>query len=210
MFDIGFYVKAFISMLVLVNPLEGIPIFLAGTAKAAQGVQASTAKRTSLAVTIILLVSLILGDELLLLFSISIGAFQIGGGIVLFLIALKMVFNAAAPKPAAATQAEAPPGFAIVPLAIPLLAGPGAIAGAVLYGTRADSLMDFAILSVVMVLVGASTYAFLRTASVLSRRLNETGISIATSIMGLIIAAIAVEMVAHGFASLFGLPAPRG
>lgn len=208
MYGIGFYVKAFISLLVLVNPLEGIPVFLAGTAAADQGVRKSTAKRTSVAVTIILLVSLILGDEILMLFSISVGAFQIGGGIVLFLIALRMFFSTASPKPE--TMKEMPPGFAIVPLAIPLLGGPGAITGAVLYGTRADSVLDFVILSVVIMLVGVATYASLRAASVLARRLDGTGIGIATSIMGLIVAAIAVEMVTHGVALLFGLPALHG
>ncbi len=202
MVDVGFYAKAYISLLVLVNPLEGIPIFLSGTEDADAGLRRITARRSSTAVSIILLVSMFLGNAILRLFSISIGAFQIGGGVILFLIALQMVFSATRPTTA---PAEAPPGFAIVPLAIPLLAGPGAIAGAILYGTRAHSMVDVGALAGVILLVGASTYASLRGASALAARLKETGISIATSVMGLIIAAIAVEMIANGIASLFGV-----
>ena len=95
--------------------------------------------------------------------------------------------------------------FAVVPLAIPLLAGPGAISGAILYGTRVHSTIQMALLGGVFVLVGIATWVSLIAATPMVRILKQTGIDIATRVMGLVIAAIAVEMIAHGVGSLFGL-----
>lgn len=205
MAEAAFYIKAFVALFLLVNPLEGIPIFLGATQTAGVAVRATVAKRASVAVCIILLVSALFGDGLLRLFEITIGAFQIGGGAILFMIATRMVFHSARPAAAKAPAGEFGPGFAIVPLAIPLMAGPGAIAGAILYGTRMRSLLELAILAGVIVLVSIAAYLSLRGAESLSKYLGDTGISVATSVMGLIIAAIAVEMIGRGVATMFGL-----
>ena len=97
--------------------------------------------------------------------------------------------------------------FAVVPLAIPLLAGPGAINGAVLYGTQTHSWEGMVILAGVTLIVGLSTYISLCAALPLVKYLKETGINIATRVTGLIIAAIAVEMIAHGVSAVFGIKA---
>jgi len=200
--DVTFYAKAFISLLVLINPLEGIPVYLAGTEQAAPELRLAIARRAALAVTIILLAALFLGKGLLALFSISAGAFQVGGGIILFLIAVKMVLGPGG-APIYAADGKVTLQFAIVPLAIPLLAGPGAINGAVLYGTQAHLWPGTVILGLVTLLVGLATYGSLLAAVPLVKYLKSTGIDIASRIMGLIIAAIAMEMVAHGVGALF-------
>jgi multiple antibiotic resistance protein len=205
--QVTFYAKAFISLLVLVNPLEGIPVYLAGTEKAAPELRAAIAKRSAVAVTIILLAALFLGNGLLALFSISPGAFQIGGGVILFLIAVQMVLGSPGASFAQSTGGEVTLQFAVVPLAIPILAGPGAINGAVLYGTQTHSWPGMFILAGVSIAVGFATYGSLRAAVPLAKRLKSSGIDIATRVMGLIIAAIATEMVAHGIAAVFGLKA---
>jgi len=204
--EITFYVKAFITLFVLVNPLEGIPVFLAATESSEDSLRTGIARRASVGVVTILLVSLFMGKALLEIFSISTGAFQIGGGVILFLISVKMILGPGG----GATFAQMTGGkitlqFALVPLAIPLLAGPGAINGAVLYGTRAHSIWQMLILGGVTVIVGIATYGCLRVAEPLVRYLKDSGISIATRIMGLVIAAISVEMVLHGISSVFGL-----
>lgn len=205
--DVAFYAKAFITLLLLVNPLEGIPVFLAGTEKASPAMRAAIARLAAVGATIILLVSLFLGNALLTIFSISPGAFQIGGGIILFLIAVKMVLSSGGPAFGNPGAGGVNLQFAIVPLAIPIMAGPGAINGAVLYGTRTHSWVEMCILAGVTILVGIASYLSLYAASPLVKYLKETGISIATRVMGLIIAAIAVEMTAHGISAVFGIKA---
>lgn len=206
MHEFTFYIKAFITLLVLVNPLEGIPVFLGATENSAPQLRTEISRRSSIAVTIILLISLFLGKALLAIFSISPSAFQIGGGIVLFLIAVQMILGPGGGGTfAKMTGGEVNLQFAIVPLAIPLLAGPGAINGAVLYGTRTESFLQTLILAGVILFVGAATYGCLLAAVPLARYLKDDGISIATRIMGLIIAAISVEMVLQGISTVFGL-----
>lgn len=205
--DITFYAKAFITLLVLVNPLEGIPVFLSGTEQADPAMRAAIAKRASIAVTIILLTALFLGNALLKIFSISPGAFQIGGGIILFLIAVQMVLGSGESSFGSTSDGKVNLQFAIVPLAIPIMAGPGAINGAVLYGTQTHSWVEMFILGGITLLVGIASYFSLCAALPLVKYLKETGISIATRVMGLIIAAIATEMVAHGISAVFGIKA---
>ncbi|MHB9139705.1 MAG: MarC family protein, partial [Victivallaceae bacterium] len=156
--DTAFYAKAFITLLVLVNPLEGIPVFLAGTQQAEPALRAAIAKRASIAVTIILLTALFLGNALLTLFSISPGAFQIGGGVILFLIAVQMVLGSGKSSFGQTSDGAVNLQFAVVPLAIPIMAGPGAINGAVLYGTQTHSWIGMLILAGVTLVVGIASY----------------------------------------------------
>lgn len=200
-----YYVKIFIALLVLVNPLEGIPFFLQGTSKSDSNIQAAVARRAGIAVAAILLIAALFGSGMLRVFGVSIGAFQIGGGVVLFLIAIRMVLSYSNPAPVQTPDDSTGMAFAIVPLAIPLLAGPGAIAGAILYGTRMRSIGEMAILAGIIVLVSVTAYASLRGADILAKYLKDTGISVVTSIMGLIITAIAIEMIGHGLNLMFGL-----
>ena len=205
--DIAFYAKAFITLLVLVNPLEGIPVFLAGTEQAAPELRSAIARRASVAVTIILLTALFLGNALLKIFSISPGAFQIGGGIILFLIAVQMVLGPGGSSFGKMSGGEVNLQFAVVPLAIPIMAGPGAINGAVLYGTQTHSWEGMVILAGVTLIVGIASYISLCAALPLVKYLKETGINIATRVTGLIIAAIATDLVAHGISAVFGIKA---
>ena len=207
MADVQFYAKAFITLLVLVNPLESIPIFLSATARSDPAVRAAIVRRAPIALTIVMVASLVLGNALLHLFGISIGAFQVGGGLLLFWIAFQMTFGSGGPSIGAAGTGGVDASFAVVPLAIPLMAGPGSISGAILYGTRTHSPEEMIILGAVIVVVGIATWISLILSTTMIRVLKESGIDIATRIMGLIVAAIAVEMIAHGVGSLFGLTA---
>lgn len=187
-------IQIFISLFVLVNPLEGIPFLLAKTGGEDPAVRDAIARRTAKVVTVILLVSALIGAKVLALFGIGLPAFQVGGGIILFLIALQMTLvgiGADSDTAAAASHHGSPMDIAIVPLAIPLLAGPGAVSGAILFGTRTQSLLQLGILCGITLLVGVATYVSLRLAQQLRGLLKDTGINIATRLMGLLIAAIA-------------------
>lgn len=197
--------KAFIALLVLVNPLEGMSVLLSATKTSTPALRNNLTKIASFSVFVILILSCFLGNGLLHVFGISTGAFQTGGGIVLFLIAVKMVLGSGDVSFGETQGGEIKKEFAIVPLATPIMAGPGAINGAVLYGTQARTISEMALLAAVIFFVSLVTYIILRTGTRVAHYLKETGITIITRTMGLIIAAIAIEMIAHGVTSLFNM-----
>lgn len=208
MAELAIYLKVFVAVLVLVNPPEGIPIYLAMSRGLSEGERGDAARQAAIAVTLILLGALVIGRELLAILGISIGAFTAAGGVLIFLIALEMVLGpAAASKPASADPASRQ-RFAIVPLAIPLLAGPGAISSVVVFASRGfghagPSLGGDAVLAAVIVVVGIATWASLRAAAVLQRFLGDTGIDVMTRISGILVAAIAVGLLREGLIDLF-------
>jgi multiple antibiotic resistance protein len=203
------YLKIFIALYVLVNPLEGLPVFLARTANLEPRVRLSIARTAALAVTCIMLAALAVGDGVLELFSIRIGDFTIAGGVIIFLIALKMVLG-----PSVAADSSRPMSqkelrrFGIVPLATPLLAGPGVISAVIVYASKGptgqgNTLLDYGILVGIIVTVGAATALALRAATPLKRMLGETGIEVSTRISGILVAAIAVGMIVQGVKQSF-------
>lgn len=206
--DVVPFVKIAVALFVLVNPLEGIPLFMARSRHMTAAARLATARTAALSVTIIMLVALFIGHALLAGLGISIGAFTVAGGVLIFLIGLHMVFG----TPQAAPDDGGAPGenFAIVPLAIPLLAGPGVIGGVIVYATKGprgdgSTGADYLILTAIILLVGVATWLALRAADPLRRLLGDTGIDVSTRISGLIVAAIAVEMIHNGLIGLFPL-----
>lgn len=204
--DITPFVKIAVALFVLVNPLEGVPVFMARSQRLDAAARAQVARTAAIAVTIVMLVSFFIGRVLLAGLGIRIGDFMIAGGLLIFLIGVKMVFGA----PGASDDGAATPGdsFAIVPLAIPLLAGPGVISGVIVYASKGPTgggctPVDDAILSGIIVAVGVATWLALRAADPLRRMLGDTGINVSTRVSGLIVAAIAVEMIRSGLVALF-------
>ena len=122
--------KTFISLLVIVNPIGAIPLFISLTPNQSEREKKRTVQLTSLAVTLVLLISCFLGEQVIRFFGISIASFQVGGGILVLLVAVSML-NAQV-SPARQTleeqqEAETKSNIAVVPLAIPLMTGPGAV-----------------------------------------------------------------------------------
>lgn len=211
MSDSTVYLKIFVALYVLVNPLEGIPFFLGRTQGAPDALRLTVARTAAVGVTTILLFSLVIGRALLELFGISIGAFTVAGGILILLIAVQMVLGpAGAAKPGQNAALDDADGrrFALVPLAMPLLAGPGAISAVIVYASKGPrgngcTPLDYAILAGIILVVGGATWSALRVADPLRRLLGETGIDVSTRVSGILIAAIAVEMVSDGLIKLF-------
>jgi multiple antibiotic resistance protein len=204
------YLKVFIAIYVLVNPLEGIPVFLARTQSMASADRRIVARVAAIGVTVILLATLFAGRGILSLLGIGVGAFATAGGIIIFLVALKMIAGDISARPPEQGEdiAASAKRFALVPLAMPLLAGPGVICSVIVYATKGPTdqgctLLDYVILSIIIVAVGLATWAALRAADPLRRLLGETGIEVSTRISGILIAAIAVELFHEGIVRLF-------
>ena len=200
------YTKFLIGLLAIVNPLGAAPIFVALTSGASAAERNKIAKIVVTAVMIILFVTLLFGDWLLQFFGITIHSFSVGGGILILLMAISML--QARISDVAHTAEEAQEGaskesVAVVPLAMPLLAGPGAISTVILYAHKNPSVSHYTLMGLDILIVGALLWAVLQLVPWISRHISQTGINIFTRIMGLILAAIAIEFIATGLKGLF-------
>jgi multiple antibiotic resistance protein len=201
------YLKVFIAVFVLVNPLEGIPIYLAKTQGMTNAQRLAIARTTSIAIAIILWVALAMGHVVLQLLGISVGAFTVAGGIIIFLIALKMVLGPSGGD-LGGSSGPADGSFAIVPLATPLLAGPGPISSVIVYSSKGitgqgASLGDDLVLAGIILVVAAATFLSLAVADPARRLLGDTGINVFTRIAGILVAAIALGLVHEGLGMLY-------
>ncbi|MBK8984120.1 MAG: MarC family protein [Ignavibacteria bacterium] len=205
MSEISQNIKIFIAILVLVNPLEGISIFLSKTTGIDKDAKARIVRKTTLSVFVVLIVSLFFGKFVLTLFGIGIPSFTIAGGIIIFLIALDMVLGKSdsGEKSLPNDPNKNPEDIAVVPLAIPMLAGPGAISSIILYGSNSQGIMNDIILVVILFLVATAVWFSLNAASKMEKKLGNTGVKILTKISGLLVAAIAMEMIYQGLIQLF-------
>ena len=201
-FEIG---KIILSLMVLVNPFSALSIFLELTQGYTSRERRRTAQITALSVFIIMTVFIFSGNWILKILSISTGSFQVGGGILVFLIAVSMMNSGSNPaKPKIGTQehdeitVQPRPNMgavAIVPLAMPLIIGPGGISTVIIHASAARH-MNGAVISVIC-------YLSLLAAAKVSRWLGETGLTVLNRIMGMLLAAVAVEIVIAGIRSLF-------
>lgn len=206
MLDYTEYIKIFVALLAVINPLGAIPIFITLTPGEGKEARQKIAKISSLSATLILLLSLFAGEWMLAFFGISVSSFRVGGGILILLMAVSMLHAQLSPTVQTKEEAEESdrkPDIAIVPFSTPLLAGPGSISTVVLEAHKGSGIVHYAVISVSIVLVGACIWTALHLAPWISRHLGKTGINIFTRIMGLILAAIAVEFIANGLKGLF-------
>jgi len=200
------YVQIIIALIVIIDPLGAIPIFISLTAQQTDAQRKRTAYIASFSVAIILVVSCFIGDWILKLFGISIASFRIGGGILLLLMSIAMMNARISPAKRTESEEEEAHGkdhVAVVPLAIPLLAGPGAISLVIIYADKITGVINTGILVLSCVIVAVMMWGALRLSVRISKVLGHTGINIATRIMGLILAAISIEFIASGYKVLF-------
>jgi multiple antibiotic resistance protein len=204
--ELGLLIKYYISLLVICNPFSSIPALLNFT----HGRSADEKKRTgiisSFAVAVILIVVTWIGSPLMNFFGIRVAAFQLAGGIVVFLLALSML-NAeiSRMKQTSEDQKEAKhkESVAVVPLAIPLMAGPGAISTVIVTVNNFPGIRDQVYLSLCAILVALSLGICLYFATALEKLLGQAGMNIVNRLAGLILAAIAMETIAKGVLGLF-------
>jgi multiple antibiotic resistance protein len=206
---VGFLVSALVTLLVVVDPIGLAPTFIGITEGLSESLRRQVAVRAALIAAAILVGAALIGDWLLQKLAISLSAFRIAGGLLLFSIATEMVFGVRMRREGeAAEQAveERAHDLAAFPLAIPLMAGPGAITAIVLLAGRArgDALL-LGLLLVVAIAVAASCLLAFMFAAVISRFLGVTGNIVLSRLLGVLLAALAVQYVVDGIHAIFGV-----
>ena len=195
-FHAGVFAKTFVTVLVIMDPVGSVPVFLGLVGEETPARQRQAAWQAAALAGGVVLAFALFGQALLRLLGIGLPALQVAGGLLLGLVALEL-FN---PREEAAPRPER--NVALVPLGTPLLAGPGAIVTAMFYIRSAGGVGG--ILSVVAALVAVIlvTFGCLRFASVIGRLLGANGISVLTRLLGLLVTAIGVQLVAGGVLAL--------
>ncbi len=199
------YVKMFTAIVVIVDPIAAVPLFVTLVSNHSQQERRRIARFTGFSVAIVLVAACVSGESLLRLFGVSMAAFRVGGGILVMLIAISM-FNAqlswSKATPEETKEAEQKPDIAVVPLAIPLLSGPGAISTVIIFANQSLSWAHKGLLVASCVMVAITVWVTLRMAIPIGAWLGKTGINIVTRLMGLLLAAIAVEIITAGLSKL--------
>ena len=206
MVDWSEYVKALVAILVIIEPIGIIQVFLALTSGRSPRERNRVARVAATAMAIVLIVAALAGDDLLRVFGIGIPSFRVGAGIILLLMAVAMLqarLGATRQAPEEAQEAGAKDAVATVPIAVPLLAGPGAISTIIVYGNQPALGPHGLGLCGIIVVCALVVWIALRAATPIARLLGTTGINIAIRVMRLILAAIAVELMADGLRVLF-------
>ncbi len=198
---VEFAFNSFVTLLVIIDPLGLAPIFAALTRGYPEKRKREAAIRGTLLGTVILLLSAFVGDTLLEALGIGIPAFRIAGGILLFFLALDMIFATPQGIRARSIREQEEDSYqedvSVFPLAIPLLAGPGAITTVLLY-TGERSPAELGIFVVVLVAVLALCLASLLLAPMVMRLFGETGANVLSRVLGVLLAALAVQFVIDG------------
>jgi len=204
MHDVSFMVLL-VGLVAIVNPLGALPIFLSMSDKNNPDADMRTINRAAVAVALILLVSSWTGEALLGFFGITIDAFRVGGGLLILLMGIAMLHGKQSHvqhSPGEAGEVEAKEDISVVPLAIPLMAGPGAISLVILDANKIHAWQGDIVLALAIITVAAIAWLVLLIAEKMRDKLGTIGLNIATRIMGLILTAIGVQFIADGIKQL--------
>lgn len=206
MIDWAYLFKIGLALFAIVNPIGSVPIFISATQGWPAEDRERTAKTAAVTVFLVLVMSVFIGDRVLDFFGISIPSFQVGGGILLMLIAISMLQGRVShvrQTPEEAQEVADREAIAVVPLSIPLLAGPGAISSMIIAAQQTGTFWGHMSLVLPVIVVCLLIWITLRLSVNIAHRLGTIGINIVTRLMGLILAAMAVEFIAHGIHGLF-------
>lgn len=200
------HAKILTALIVIADPIGAIPFFASLTARQSALERQRTATVTAATVALVLIIAVFFGTPLLELFGISLASFRVAGGLLLLLMAIAMLH--AHPTRAYHTTEQVVEDdagkatVAVVPLAVPLVAGPGAVSTVIIYSDQAVSWFDTGFLVFASLAVALLLWTTLRLADPISRVLGKTGINIVTHLMGLVLAAVGVEFIVTGLAEL--------
>jgi len=196
-------VSAFITLFVVVDPIGLGPMFLGVTQGLPASVQRKVGRDASIIAFCVLAGSALIGDWLLKALGIGLEAFRIAGGLLLFVIAFEMVFEMRAERKSSDASPQGRASVAAFPLAIPLMAGPGAITACVLLAGRAQgNWLELGLLIGIIAVMLAICYLVFLTSGALQRFLGPRGLIIAGRLLGVLLAAMAVQFVADGILAL--------
>ncbi len=208
--DYTFFISAFIAIFAIVNPISGVMTFISLTAHMNQADRIYVAKRSIVIACVIAMIFAISGEYILNFFSITTHSLRVAGGILLFLVALDMLFarttreSITSEEICDAAQRE---NISIFPMAMPMLTGPGAITTILLYASPADTsvLQHKLIVIAAILLTFVLTFLIFWFSDFFNRVVGMTGMLVMTRIMGLFLGAIAVSFVSEGIKGLFNL-----
>jgi multiple antibiotic resistance protein len=200
------YLRFLVTLTAVLDPFLAVPIFLTVTATYKAPARAVLVRVVVITVFLVLAVSALLGDTILTAVGASLAAFRVGGGLVLLLMSLAML-NAQAggvrQSEEEAAELESGELRGVVPLAVPLLAGPGAISTTIIAAQKGVGAAHVAAIIGCIALVSLITWIVLRAANPIGARLGKTGLNIATRLLGLLLAALAIQTMAEGLKELF-------
>ncbi len=203
-----FPIKPLITLLAIVNPIGVIPFFIHFTRNFTSAQRRKTARIAAVTAFLVIAISALLGLKILEFFGISLASFQVGGGLLLLMSAIQMLNAQPAESRAhdvddGASRADSGASIAVVPLTIPLLTGPASISTVVIYAEKTKHVWELGVLVGYGLFIGIATWLTLSAAGRIGRFMGQTGINVMTRLMGLILAAIAVEVMSDGLIKLF-------
>ncbi|HXU83365.1 MAG TPA: NAAT family transporter [Polyangia bacterium] len=202
---LSFALSTITTLFLVVDPPAAVPMFLSMTGSDPPEHKRRTARRAALATGITLTAFAALGTTIFTILGISLGAFRIAGGLLLFLLAVDML-RAQRSRQRTSPEEEAEgldrPDVSVFPLAIPMLAGPGATSTVMVLVSRATAAWHYAVVLVAIAATSVACYFLLRSALLVERRLGQTGMNVLQRVMGLILAATAVQFVVDGIAAV--------
>jgi multiple antibiotic resistance protein len=201
-----FALVSFTSVLFIVDPIAAVPTYLVITQQEAPLERQRTARRACIAMTLMLILFAATGTGLFRAFGITLPAFRTAGGLILWFVAMDMLRGERRTQEGREelVEGQAKEDVALTPLAIPMLAGPGAISTVIVVAGQARGVAQILIVYAAIALTGAISYLALRLGEPLLRRLGKTGIRVVTRIIALILAAVAVQFVFSGVKEAFG------
>jgi len=194
----GFILASFTALFVTVNPIKGAAVFAVLARNSSRVQQRNVAIRATLIASGILLIFTLFGDDLLRVIGISLAGVRVGGGILLMLLSIDIVFGRSIGPPASPGE-EDQNDLSVFPLATPIVAGPGAITAAVVQATEADNgVLKTGLLLVALALVMLLTLLAFLIAGTIERFLGATGMNVVGRILGILLAAVSAEMILAG------------
>ncbi|MBY6157180.1 MarC family protein [Pseudooceanicola nitratireducens] len=203
--DYTVYITAFVTLFVIIDPIGLTPLFAALTQGHTEQSRRALALRSCVIALSLLALFAVFGEAVMGFVGITMPAFRIAGGVLLFLTALEMLFERRTKRREDQTEhPEDLPDPSVFPLATPLIAGPGAIATVILLAGKGDGWVDTALVVGVAALVLLVVFVFFLTAGMLERLLGRTGINVVTRVLGMLLAALSVQFVLDGLRD-FGL-----
>ena len=204
-------IKIILAFMVLINPFSALTLFLDLTRGYSMSNRRKVARVACLTIFITISFFTVAGETLLKLLGISIGSFQLAGGILVFLIALNMMngdgnpvkpdqenFDVEYDKHAAPSTASA-----VVPLAIPMMIGPGGISTVIIYSSQVSGMLQVSAILIAGLFISLFCYLALMAAGRISRLLGDTGLNIMSRIMGMLLAAVSIEIIVNALRTLF-------
>jgi len=200
--------KPLIALLAIVNPIGVVPFFIHFTQNLSREQRRRTSRVSAFSAFLVIALSALAGQKIIEFFGISLASFQVGGGTLLLILAIQMLIaqpieGRREDVTEGASKVDAGASIAVVPLTIPLLTGPATISTMVIYAEKTRHWWQLAVLVGYGVVVALATFAVFSASGRIARALGQTGINIMTRLMGLILAALAVELLADGLTKLF-------